>query len=97
MARVTNGFTSQQQKKVKKVASPDQIATECPQNFNLFSECFAAISFNSLPGTPNSTQPVNFTIFADGGLAHIDVVHHSSDFETRILPLQWAIDEVRAA
>lgn len=29
------------------------------------------------------------------GLYHIDVVDHASDYEQRLLPLQWAIDEVR--
>ena len=42
----------------------------------------------------STTTAVNYTIMADGGLAHIDVIKHSSDYERRILPLQWAIDSV---
>lgn len=38
--------------------------------------------------------PVNYTIFADAGLSSIDVEHHTSDFERRIFPLQWAVDQV---
>ena len=41
------------------------------------------------------TRPVNYTIFADAGLSSIDVVHHTSDFERRVFPLQWAVDQVR--
>ena len=33
-------------------------------------------------------------IFGDAGLDFIDVQHHTSDFEKRILSLQWAIDQV---
>jgi len=40
------------------------------------------------------TTPINYTISADGGLSYINVYSHTSDFETRILPLQWAIDQV---
>jgi len=40
------------------------------------------------------TTPVDYTISADEGLIYIDVYDHTSDFETRILPLQWAIDQV---
>ncbi|KAI1786805.1 hypothetical protein LXA43DRAFT_1184913 [Ganoderma leucocontextum] len=32
------------------------------------------------------------TLRADGGLFHIDVTKHTSDYEKRILPLQWAVD-----
>lgn len=94
MAHVTSGFSSSQLRSVKKVATPEDIAAQCPQNFNLFSECFAAVSFDAMPTTSNSSQPINYTIHADGGLFHIDVVHHASDFEERILPLQWAVDQV---
>ncbi|KAG0704009.1 P-loop containing nucleoside triphosphate hydrolase protein [Suillus ampliporus] len=39
------------------------------------------------------TTPTDYTISADGGLTYINVYSHTSDFETRILPLQWAIDQ----
>ena len=108
---------------VRQVDSPDDIPSACPQNFNLFSECFAAVAFNSFPvpsesttnslaaptaansndplAAPNGTDILppsslfNYTIYADAGLIFIDVIGHKSDFERRVLPLQWAIDSVR--
>lgn len=94
MARVTAGFSDKQLSNVKKAASVADIPKLCPQNFNLFSECFVAIAFNDIPESLN--DPVNYTIRADAGLFHIDVERHTSDFEQRILPLQWAVDEVRS-
>ncbi|KAF7436184.1 hypothetical protein PC9H_003010 [Pleurotus ostreatus] len=91
MARVTAGFSDKQLGSVKKAASVADIPKLCPQNFNLFSECFVAIAFNDIPEGLN--DPVNYTIRADAGLFHIDVERHTSDFEQRILPLQWAVDE----
>lgn len=93
IARITRGFSDGQLGAVRQVDSPADIPSACPQNFNLFSECFAAVAFNSLPGS-DGTSPLNYTIRADGGLFHIDVTKHSSDYEQRLLPLQWAIDSV---
>ncbi|KAF9225247.1 P-loop containing nucleoside triphosphate hydrolase protein [Gyrodon lividus] len=93
MAHVTNGFNENQLRAVKQVASPTDIPSSCPQNFNLFSECYAGIAFNYLPTSPTDTTPIDYTISADGGLVYINVYSHTSDFETRILPLQLAIDE----
>ncbi|KAI5121844.1 hypothetical protein M0805_003277 [Coniferiporia weirii] len=92
MARVTNGFSGSQLKAVHQVNSQNDIVQACPQNFNLFSECFAAVVFNAMPTTANDTAPLNYTIMVDGGLFHIDVVKHTSDYEERVLPLQWALD-----
>jgi ATP-binding cassette subfamily A (ABC1) protein 3 len=94
MSYVTSGFTKSQLTAIQQVATPADIPSACPQNFNLFSECFAAVAFNNIPAFGNDTNPINYTIRADGGLGHIDVVGHNSDFERRILPLQWAIDKV---
>ncbi|CDO76478.1 hypothetical protein BN946_scf184615.g4 [Trametes cinnabarina] len=91
ITRITRDFNDKQLRSVRQLSSPADIPSACPQNFNLFSECFAAVAFNSLPG-PNSTLPLNYTLRADGGLFHIDVTKHSSDYERRVLPLQWAID-----
>ncbi|KAJ7508422.1 hypothetical protein B0H11DRAFT_2304369 [Mycena galericulata] len=90
MARITNGFSDSQLGAVKKASSGAQLPFECPQNFNGFSECYAAVIFYDIPPSP---EPVNYTILADSGLFHIDVVRHKSDFETRVLPLQWAVDQ----
>lgn len=92
MAHITASFTPQQMRAVKQVAAPSDIITACPQNFNLFSECFAGIAFNDIPAS--GTRPINYTIRADAGLFFIDVQKHTSDFEKRILPLQWAVDQV---
>jgi hypothetical protein len=94
MAHITQGFTSSQLNAVEKAVTPDEIPSFCPQNFNLFSECFAAVAFNYLPTAANDTNPIDYTIRADGGLFHIDVVRHTSDFEKKVLPLQWAVDKV---
>ncbi|KAJ7083358.1 hypothetical protein B0H15DRAFT_422992 [Mycena belliarum] len=95
MARVTRGFSGAQLRLVKQAASGTQLPFECPQNFNGFSECYAAVIFNAVPASP--TTPINYTILADSGLFHVDVVRHKSDFETRVLPLQWAVDQVRGS
>ncbi len=92
IARITSNFSTSQLAAVKKLSSSSDFPAECPQNFNFFSECFAAVGFSDIPATGNNS--INYTISADSGLAFIDVVHHTSDFEKRILPLQWAIDKV---
>ncbi|KAF8555139.1 P-loop containing nucleoside triphosphate hydrolase protein, partial [Imleria badia] len=93
MAHITNEFNEYQISAVKQVASPADIPSNCPQNFNMISECFAGIAFNYLPISPSDTTPINYTISADAGLGYVNVYSHTSDFETRILPLQLAIDE----
>ncbi|GJJ10065.1 hypothetical protein Clacol_004291 [Clathrus columnatus] len=141
MNMIIDGLSPAQRAAVKKVDTPDDIQLACPQNFNLFSECFAAVAFTSFPppmnvslssvppippplnvtsitglgagpvnfsqislnetvfDAPNGTDILppqsllNYTIRADAGLGFIDVVHHKSDFEIRVLPLQWAIDQ----
>ena len=96
MGRVTSGFNERQLQSVRQLPTPDDIPNACPQNFNLVSDCFAAISFDSLPTTENTSVPTNYTIHLDGGIFHVDVVRHLSDFEKRVLPLQWAVDSVSA-
>ncbi|KAF8435684.1 hypothetical protein L210DRAFT_3452656 [Boletus edulis BED1] len=93
MAHITRRFDKYQMKAVKQVATPADIPSNCPQNFNLISECYAGIAFNYLPVSPTDTTPINYTMSADGGLVYVNVYSHTSDFETRILPLQFAIDE----
>lgn len=118
MSRMTQNFSPKQLRAVRTASSTDALPTHCPQNFNGFSECFAAIAFDAI--TPSATglpvptstavpkggafngtaavEPVgtrvSYTILADAGLFHIDAKHHTSDFEKRILPIQWALDEV---
>ncbi|KAJ7729088.1 hypothetical protein DFH07DRAFT_218233 [Mycena maculata] len=90
MEHITSGFSASQLAAVKQASSGPALPFECPQNFNGFSECYAAVVFYDIPANPS---PVNYTILADSGLFHIDVVRHTSDFETRVLPLQWAVDQ----
>jgi ATP-binding cassette, subfamily A (ABC1), member 3 len=93
MAEVTAGFTTSQLNAVKQVSSEDEVLDTCPQNYQLVSRCFAAVLFDQLPQSVNSSN-ISYTIRADMGLFRIDVVKHASDFEKRILPLQWALDSV---
>jgi hypothetical protein len=93
MAGVTRGFSASQLAAVKKAPSASELPFECPQNYNGVSECFAGVVFYDIPA--NATRPVNDTILADSGLVHIDVVGHNGDFENRVLPLQWAVDQVQ--
>lgn len=94
MDRITSGFSDIQRAAVTKASSVEEIPLACPQNFNLRSTCYAALAFNDIP-SPLEGRPINYTLRADGGLVHIDVVKHTSDYEERLLPLQWAVDKVR--
>jgi hypothetical protein len=89
--RVTQSFSPAQLRSVVSVPTPDDVAPRCQQNFNGYSECFAAVVFN----TDISGGIINYTIRADAGLFFVDVKNHKSDFEKRILPVQWAVDEVQ--
>ena len=92
MARVTRGFSSKKLEAVLHVAT-DQIGSVCQQNFNGVSECFASVTFDHVP-TAGSDGTLNYTIRGDQHLTFVDVIHHTSDFEVRILPLQWAVESV---
>ena len=95
MAHITRGFTDRQLRGVKKVSSENELAASCTANFNGFSECYAGLSFESFPSSSTDIKPINYTIHADGGMFYINVVKHTSDYEKRLLPLQWAVDSVR--
>ncbi|OSD01185.1 P-loop containing nucleoside triphosphate hydrolase protein [Trametes coccinea BRFM310] len=90
MSRVTQGFSSKQLSAVMQVDS-DQIGNLCQQNFNGVSDCFASVLFDAAPAA-GSNATFNYTIRADSHLAFVDVKSHASDYEVRILPLQWAIE-----
>ncbi|GBE77297.1 hypothetical protein SCP_0101700 [Sparassis crispa] len=101
MSHVTRGFSPKQLDAVQQLDSPSEIPKACPENFRLYSQCFGAVVFNALPGMPNGTTattdpeqapPFNYTIRADGGLFYINVDKHTSDFEKKLFPLQWAVD-----
>jgi hypothetical protein len=89
--RVIRDFSPSQRRRVRRAESVDAILAACPQNFNGFSECYAAVVFAALGDGPGA---VNYTLRADGGLYHINVEGGKSDYEQRVMPLQFAIDQV---
>ena len=92
MTRALTGFTKKQLGSVIQ-AQVNQLGSVCEENFLGSSPCFAAVSFEGIPAA-NGNQTLNYTIRADSGLRYIDVKNHKSDYERRILPLQWAIESV---
>lgn len=94
IAYITRGFTNGQLAAISEVGSIDDIPVQCPQNFNLFSQCFAGLSFDYLPSGPNDTTPISYTILGNGGFGYINAIKHTSDYELYVLPLQWAVDQV---
>ena len=91
-SRVTKGFSAKQLASVQKVDT-DDISTLCLQNFNGVSECFATVTFDLIPAA-GSDSTLNYTIRVDDHLGFVNVKDHTSDYELRVLPLQWAIDSV---
>ena len=94
ITHITRGFDNKQLAAISKVGTTDDIPVECPQNFNLFSECFAGLSFDYLPSTLTDTRSVNYTILGNGGFGYVNAVEHTGDYELYVLPLQWAVDQV---
>ena len=94
MSRITSDFNERQLSAIRQVSSPNDINIHCPQNFLLSSDCFAAIKFESSPTNDSTLDTFRYTILGDGSLTHIDTLQHASDYEKRILPLQWAVDSV---
>lgn len=95
MQRVMLPFGHKQRNNVKRVESADEVPSTCPENFIGLSQCYAVVVFEGLPteGDPESSkQPFNYTLRADSGLYYINVVKHTSSFEERVMPLQWAIE-----
>jgi hypothetical protein len=86
--KITSSFSDTQLRAVHQVDDPNDVPASCQQNFNGFSECYGAIIFNSI----DEQGVLNYTVRADAGLFFIDVHGHQSDFEKRVLPLQWAVD-----
>lgn len=96
MLHALAGFTDHQLAAVQ-LTKPQDIPEKCPQNFNGYSSCYAAVVFTDMDPNGATPQGFNYTLFADAGLNHIDVERHTSDVVQRLLPLQWAIDKVRAS
>ena len=92
MARVTRGFSGKQLGATTKV-SEDEMGRLCTQNPSGKSRCFAGVIFDSIGATDN-VYAVNYTLRTDSSLGYVDVRAHKSDYELRMLPLQWAIESV---
>ncbi|KAH7105549.1 P-loop containing nucleoside triphosphate hydrolase protein [Auriculariales sp. MPI-PUGE-AT-0066] len=90
MQRLTRGLDAAQLDQVIREDNPDRVAENCPQNFQLYSECYAALIFTS-PNT--SSSDITYTLRGDAGFFFVDVVKHTTDFEKRVLPLQVAVDQ----
>ncbi|KAH9937769.1 P-loop containing nucleoside triphosphate hydrolase protein [Epithele typhae] len=90
VARMTAGFSSKQLAAFHKVTT-EEIAGRCIENPNGKSGCFAAVTFEQLPARGNN-QTINYTIRVDDSTGFIDVKGHNSDYEVRVLPVQWAVD-----
>ena len=89
--RIAINFNSKQRAAIQQVATANDLPVACPRNFVGFSQCYAGISFNSVPGAGGA---VDYTLLVDNGLAEIDVEDQKSDYQQRVLPMQWAIDKV---
>lgn len=93
MQLVTRSFSPLQLSQVTKANNDRDLLFACPANFNGRSNCFAAITFK----TPDAFRPadaVQYLIRIDAGSKYVNVDKHTSDFETRVLPLQWVLDSV---
>jgi ATP-binding cassette subfamily A (ABC1) protein 3 len=93
MSVITADFNPSQRRAVKKLNSSSDVSSACPQNFNGFSDCYAAIIFDEMPDSESDSDFV-YLLRADTGLTYINVVRHTSGFEERVLPLQIAVDQV---
>lgn len=96
MSLVTAGFTtSKQRNAVLNVPTLESLFNICISNANGASGCFMALSFDGIPRADKAdNRAINYTLRGDGGAFFVDVARHTSDLETRLIPLQWAIDQV---
>ncbi|KAH9920558.1 P-loop containing nucleoside triphosphate hydrolase protein [Epithele typhae] len=90
VARMTAGFSSKQLAAFQKVTT-DEIAGRCVENPNGKSRCFAAVTFDQLPARGNN-KTINYTIRVDESTSFVDIKGHNSDYEVRVLPVQWAVE-----
>ncbi|KAH9486190.1 ABC transporter A family member 2 [Psilocybe cubensis] len=94
MSHVTSGFSSRQLKGVIEVEDTASLFDICISNANGASPCFVALTFEDIPTASTSDKrPLNYTFWAGSGAYRVDVLKHTSDLETVLLPLQWAVDQ----
>ncbi|KAG8830701.1 hypothetical protein FRC17_004390, partial [Serendipita sp. 399] len=79
MDRVTAHLSPPQRASLKQLDTEDAVTAACEQNFNGYSDCWAAVVFSDIKGFSG----VNYTIRADAGLRYINVEKHTSDYELR--------------
>lgn len=91
-------FTAKQRSGVIQADDDNDLLNRCLSNLNDASPCFIAISFDNIPkASTTDTGSFNYTIRSDSGAYRIGVTKHDSDFETKVVPTQWAIDAVSSA
>lgn len=86
-------------KDVRIMKDESELGTICKQSLRGVSECYAVAVFHSSPKNPNPAMVGeegavwNYTLRADSSLGRvISVLNHNNDIQTRIFPLQHAVD-----
>lgn len=76
-----------------------ELGTICKQSLRGASECYSVAIFHSSPENPNpaveggKNAVWNYTLRADSSLGRvISVLNHDNDIQTRLFPLQHAVD-----
>ena len=91
--RLAVNFNAYQRSAVQELAAADGLRDECQQNWSGTSPCYAAIWFNNVQA---GSGAIDYTLLVDEGLGDtIDVDGQKSDYQKRVLPIQWAIDKVQ--
>lgn len=95
MNHVTSGFSSKQLNGVIEVEDTASLFDICISNANGASPCFVALTFEDIPtASVSDKRALNYTFWAGSGAYRVDVVKHTSDLETILVPLQWAVNQV---
>jgi len=95
MDHVTANFTQQQLDGVVQAKDEDELLSKCLGNLNNASPCYITITFQNIPtASTTDTSSFNYTLMSDYGVYRVNIDKHSSDFETKVVPAQWAIDSV---
>ncbi|KAG8965929.1 hypothetical protein FRC03_012765 [Tulasnella sp. 419] len=90
MSLITEGFDEGQMSRVIRISHADDLVTACPPNFQQVSDCFGAVLFDS----PFTSRPLHYTILSNiGEFPQVDVENHVGVIETKLFPLQWAVDK----
>ncbi|KAF9479407.1 P-loop containing nucleoside triphosphate hydrolase protein [Pholiota conissans] len=94
MGQISKNFTLKQLNALKEVENTQQVQQACLLNFNGASGCFSTVTFETIPTTAGSdNRSVEYIIRYDDGVQHINIAKHDTDFETKLLAVQWAIDQ----